>query len=168
MPKPANKKDLLEACGGEYTALMELLSDLSRQQLHGEFPERMMNRNVRDVLAHLHHWQVMLLGWVQEAEAGKKPVMPAEGYKWSETPALNRQINKQYSNASLKKVRGLLDASHAATIALIDRHSNKQLFTKRHFAWTGSTSLGAYIIANSSSHYAWGRRTIQNAIQELG
>jgi hypothetical protein len=65
-------------------------------QWHVDFPEGTLNRNLRDVLGHLHHWHLMLLDWYAVGMSGKKAAMPAEGYKWSETPALNRWIWEQY------------------------------------------------------------------------
>ena len=163
MPKPTTKNELLQACTTEYVALIELLDGLTARQLQTEFPPDMLNRNVRDVLAHLHHWHLLLMTWFTTAQAGEKPVMPSPGYKWSETPALNRKINKTYSKKSLKSVRKMLNDSHAEIMKLINQHTNKELFTKKRFEWTGSTSLGAYIIANSSSHYGWARKLIKKA-----
>lgn len=33
-----------------------------------------------------------------------------------------------------------------------------ELFTKRLYSWTGSTSLGAYLVSSTSSHYDWGKK----------
>ena len=163
MPKPQGKHELLTACESEFAALVELIDGLPAEKQNMDFPAAMMNRNVRDVLAHLHHWHVLLLSWYETAEQGGAPQMPTAEHKWSETPALNREINKRYSKQSLKNVRAALQDSHAQIVELINGHSNKQLFTKKHYAWTGSTSLGAYIISNSSSHYGWARKLIKAA-----
>ena len=124
------------------------------------FPEGTMNRNIRDVLAHLHHWHCMLLGWYTEGKKGKQPVMPAEGYGWKDTPALNKRIWQDYQEYSLEEVRSLLDISYEAVQKIILKHSDKDLFEKKKYKWTGSTSLAAYLIANTSSHYNWAYRLI--------
>jgi hypothetical protein len=39
--------------------------------------------------------------------------------------------------------------------ALVERHEEADLFTKKRYAWTGSTSLGSYAVSCTSSHYTW-------------
>eukprot|EP01030_Chromulinospumella_sphaerica_P020127 gene20127-20032_t len=38
----------------------------------------------------------MFLQWYEDGMKGLKPEMPAKGYTWKETPALNREINSRY------------------------------------------------------------------------
>ncbi len=54
------------------------------------FPEGTLNRNIRDVLAHLHEWHLMVQGGYDR----EKPDIPAKGYTWKTTPDLNREIQK--------------------------------------------------------------------------
>ena len=51
--------------------------------------------------------------------------------------------------------------SHKETMALIEKHTDDELFSKKKYPWTGTTSLGAYFISNTSSHYNWGLKTIK-------
>ena len=44
---------------------------------------------------------------------------------------------------------------------LIAAHTQQQLFDKGVYAWTGSTTLGAYLVSSTSSHYAWGVKTLK-------
>jgi hypothetical protein len=44
---------------------------------------------------------------------------------------------------------------------LIQKHSDEELFTKKRYAWTGTTSLGAYMISATSSHYDWALKTMR-------
>ncbi|MBK7638470.1 MAG: ClbS/DfsB family four-helix bundle protein [Saprospiraceae bacterium] len=37
-----------------------------------------MNRNIKDVLAHLHQWHVMMIGWYDCGMKGEKPDIPAK------------------------------------------------------------------------------------------
>lgn len=47
---------------------------------------------VCDLVAHLEEWHQMFLGWYEQGLRGATPEMPARGYKWSQTPQLNRAI----------------------------------------------------------------------------
>jgi hypothetical protein len=51
--------------------------------------------------------------------------------------------------------------SYKDIIALIEKHSNDELFTKKKYQWTGTTSLGSYFISSTSSHYDWGLKTVK-------
>ena len=161
MPRPTTKKELLETSQANYQKLITLIDGLSKTQLHAEFPEGTLNRNVRDVLAHLHHWNLMTLEWYRVGMSGEKPSMPAEGYTWKTLPALNKAIQKEYAKQSLKKVRELFNDSFQQLQAHIQKHSNKELFEKKRYAWTGSTSMGSYFVSAASSHYVWGYKLIK-------
>ena len=88
MPRPKNKQELINQSEGNYQKLLELIAGYSDAELNKEFPEGYMNRNIRDVLGHLHHWHLMMLDWYKVGMAGDKPEMPAKGYTWKTTPAL--------------------------------------------------------------------------------
>ncbi len=79
-----------------------------------EFPEGTLNRNVSDVLTHLHHWHLMMLKWYEVGMAGEKPEMPAIAYTWKTVPELNRWIHQEYQNTSLGTARVKLADSHRA------------------------------------------------------
>ena len=163
MPRPKNKTELQSLSQANYARLLSLIDSYSDEEQRSAFPEGTLNRNIRDVLGHLHHWHLLCLGWVAEAAAGHKPELPAPGYTWKTTPELNRHINSLYQDKSLIEIRQLLDDSFQNIQALIDRHSEQELFTKKYYPWTGSTSLGAYLISASSSHYDWAYKLIRKA-----
>lgn len=161
MPKPKSKAELLSLSKENFERLFRLIEGLSEEEKSSEFPKGTMNRTIRDVLAHLHHWHIMLLGWYKEGMKGIKPAMPSSTYTWKETPALNRMIWEKYQNTNLSEISQLLDASYHEVQKIIEKHSNEELFEKKRYKWTGSTSLAAYLIANSSSHYLWAYRLIK-------
>ncbi|MFC1239685.1 ClbS/DfsB family four-helix bundle protein [Treponema vincentii] len=44
--------------------------------------------------------------------------------------------------------------------------SNEELFTKKVFDWTGTTSLGSYCVSATSSHYDWATKDIKKALKK--
>ena len=46
-------------------------------------------------------------------------------------------------------------------MTVIDAYDSDDLFTKRRYPWTRSTSVGAYIVSATSSHYAWASKLIR-------
>ena len=161
MPKPRNKQELLDLSQKNLESLNQLIDALPADQQLREFAPGTLNRNIRDVLGHVYHWQLMMLDWYKLGMSGKKPDMPARGYTWKTVPDLNRKINDLYADAPLNQVRLWLNESHFQLRSLIMQHSDEELFTKKFYKWTGSTSLGAYLISATSSHYDWGRRLIR-------
>jgi len=113
------------------------------------------------VAAHLYHWHLMFLNWYEVGMRGEKPIIPAEGYTWKTTPELNRVIQRQYHAVPLEEVRRLFEASHRQLTDLISGHSDEELFEKKRYIWTGATSLGAYFVSATSSHYDWGLKLIK-------
>jgi hypothetical protein len=117
--------------------------------------------SVKDLLAHLHAWQEMTLNWEQAGSAGEHPSIPAEGYTFAETPALNEAIHQRSMNDAWDDVVARLRVTHSELRAVIERYSGDDLFTKQRFAWTRSTSVGAYLVSATSSHYAWASKLIR-------
>lgn len=165
MAKPINKKDLLIQSEKNYKSLLDYIGELSVQSKTKAFKEGMLNQNIRDVVAHLQHWHLLQLGWYEAGMKGDKPSMPAEGYTWSAMPQLNLMIREIYKDITLNDAMVKLESSHARIMKLIEGHTDEELFAKKKYPWTGSTSLGAYIISATSSHYAWALKLIKKQMK---
>ena len=55
MPRPKTKDELIESSHENFRKLDDFINTFSEQEQHREFPKGTLNRNIRDVLAHLHH-----------------------------------------------------------------------------------------------------------------
>lgn len=163
MPRPKTKEELLFQSQGNYQKLIDLVNSFSVEEQQKDFPKGTMNRNIRDVLAHLHHWHLMFLEWYKIGMNGKKPPMPAKDYTWKMTPELNRWIFEKYQKMELSEAKKCFENSHQKVQHLIENHSNEELFTKKKYHWTGSTSLGSYLVSTTSSHYQWGIQLIKKS-----
>ena len=163
MPRPKNKTELLDLSQGNSELLTSFIENLSEQEQLKEFPIGTMNRNIRDVLMHLHHWHLMMIKWYEVGMSGEKPAIPAEGYTWKTTPDLNKWIQEKYQDTSLADAKIAFQASHQKVRSLIEQHSDEELFEKKKYKWTGTTSLGAYLISATSSHYDWALKLIKKA-----
>lgn len=163
MPRPKTKAELLSQSAQGFEDLKAYIDGLEEIAKNAVFPKGTMNRNIRDVLAHLHHWHLLFLEWYRVGMAGGKPEMPASGYSWKTTPALNLMIWESCQSASLSDIQALLEQSHNQVHAIIEDHSEEELFEKKKYKWTGATSLGAYLVSATSSHYAWALKLIKKA-----
>ncbi|MCB1159152.1 MAG: ClbS/DfsB family four-helix bundle protein [Leptospiraceae bacterium] len=163
MARPKNKTELLDLSKKNFEFLMDFIENLSQEEQNAEFPKGTMNRNIRDVLMHLHHWHLMMLEWYTIGMKGEKPDMPAKGYTWKTTPELNRWIWEKYRDTSLKEAKLHFKSSYKKIRSLIEKHNDEELFEKKKYKWTGTTSLGAYLVSATSSHYDWGIKLIKKA-----
>jgi hypothetical protein len=161
MPRPKNKTDLIELGHANFNKLMDFVESMPMDQQEKEFPKGTLNRNIRDVLAHLHEWHLMMEEWYSVGMKGDKPYMPGKGYTWKTLPDLNKKINEQYATMPLAEAKKLLKQSFVLIQNIIKSHSNEELFTKKRYKWTGTTSLGAYLVSNTSSHYDWAFKLIK-------
>jgi hypothetical protein len=165
MPRPTNKEQLKEATSANYSKLLTFIQDLSDEEIRQNFPSNMLNRNVRDVLAHLYHWHLLFFKWYEKGMKGEKPAIPEEGYSWKTTPDLNHKIRELYSGIPITQIFTLLENSHSKLMKIIDSHSEEELFEKKRFKWTGTTSLAAYAIGAGSSHYDWALKIVKKGLK---
>ncbi|MDR0365567.1 MAG: ClbS/DfsB family four-helix bundle protein, partial [Bifidobacteriaceae bacterium] len=156
MARPTTRDDLLAAAADGFAKLTGLVDGLPAGAVDAEFAFEDRDRNVRDVLWHLHAWHEMVIGWhrVGTIEGGV-PAVPGEGYTWKTLPELNLKAWERGQLVPLADARAAFEGSHAQVVKLIDSHTNDQLFSRGLYPWTKSTTLGAYFVSATSSHYDW-------------
>ena len=163
MPRPTTKKQLLETIEIEQKALEGLLAGLSPAQMIQ--PGVMGEWSVKDALAHLIEWEHMVLSWHSAGLRGEVPVTPAEDFNWAQLPQLNQQIYEKHRNKALTDIQKEFKSSYKKTLNTIQGLSEEDLFTRGRYAWTRSTTLGAYFISNTSSHYHWARTEMKKGLK---
>ncbi len=80
---------------------------------------------------------------------------------------MNVEFFKKHQRTSLEDSIEMLKKSHKKSLALIQKFSNEELFTKKHYSWTGTTSLGSYCISATSSHYDWAMKKLRAHIKNV-
>lgn len=166
MARPTNKSELLIAAQEQFTKLWKLLDLMTEEEQNATFIFEDRDRNLRDVLTHLYEWHQMMASWhkIGTLEGGI-PHVPGEGYTWKTLPDLNRTIWEKYQNTTLSDAKENLKESHSMIIKLIEAHTNEELFSKSIYKWTKTTTLGAYFVSNTSSHYDWAIKKIKKHIK---
>ncbi|MGB9375370.1 MAG: ClbS/DfsB family four-helix bundle protein [Jiangellales bacterium] len=159
MGRPATRDELLARIDSDFEALWRSVEtvpgpDRQRGQACGDW-------TVKDLLAHLDAWHEMFLAWEAVGRAGGKPPIPAPGLTWKQTPQLNEQIWLRTRDDSWDDVAARLTASHARIRDVVASYSHDDLFTKKRFEWTGSTSVGSYATSATTSHYDWARKQVR-------
>lgn len=179
MARPTTKEELVRAATEQYETLCQLIKSLSEaaQEADFAFSEAFLakkkekhwrrDQNLRDVLIHLYEWHCLLLDFVENNQQKPgTPFLPAP-YNWRNYGELNQIFTKKHQHTSLAEAKKLLADSHRKILALVDSFNEEQLFTKKHYSWTGSSNLASYCISASSSHYDWAIKKIK-AYQKQG
>ena len=161
MSRPSTKDALLELAEKNYNELMNVIDSLSLEEQKGIFPFEGRDRQIRDCLVHLYEWHNLFIKWAQSNLDGNFiPFLP-EPYNWKNYPEMNIKFWEKHQSTSLDAAKNLFMLTHEQCIELINQFSNEELFIKKHFNWTGTTSLGSYAVSATSSHYEWALKIIK-------
>ena len=166
MARPTCKTDLEQAASEWFAKLWTLIDSMTEEEQNAAFLFEDRDKNLRDVLVHLYEWHQMVKTWhrIGTLEGGM-PHVPGEGYTWKTLPALNMEIWKKYQNVPLADAKTMLHESHSMVMELIAPHSNEELFERNVYKWTKSSTLGAYFISATSSHYDWAMKKLKKHIK---
>ena len=165
MSRPTTKPDLIKAANEQFEKMWKLIASMTDDEQNATFSfgdisskreahwER--DKSLRDVLVHLYEWHQLLLNWIQANQNGEaKPFLP-EPYNWKTYSQMNVEFWEKHQSTSYEDSERMLRDSHKKVMNLIERFSNEELFETKHYSWTGTTSLGAYCVSATSSHYDW-------------
>lgn len=61
----------------------------------------------------------------------------------------------------LTDVREAFETSQALVVGVIESNTNDELFSRGRYPWTKSTTLGAYFVSATSSHYDWAMKKLR-------
>ncbi len=161
MGRPQTKSELLHAAHAEFDRLWSVVATVRTEDRAR--PGVCETWSLKDVLAHLDAWHEMFLKWEAAGSRGEKPPMPASGFSWAETPALNEAIYQRCKTDEWDDVVKRLHDSHAKVLTRLEAYDEDDLFTKKRFAWTKSTSVASYAISATSSHYSWATKLIKKS-----
>ena len=171
MARATTKADLVTSANEQFEKMWKLIDTMSDEQQNSTFGKEMAtagkeahwsrDKNLRDILVHLYEWHLLLLNWIKVNSSGEhKPFLP-EPYNWKTYPTMNVEFWKKHQHIPLKEAKAKLKESHKDVMALIETFSNEELFAKGVFDWTGTSTLGAYCVSATASHYDWAIKKIK-------
>ncbi|WP_291379487.1 ClbS/DfsB family four-helix bundle protein [Demequina sp.] len=165
MARPQSQGELLDASEASFAKLMALIDSMSEEQRVAEFAFEDRDRNVRDVLVHLHEWHLLLLNWAESNLAGDAASFLPEGYTWTNYAGMNVGFRDRHAQTTLDQALEMVAESRARVRALITARTGEELFTKKFYPWTGTTSLGAYCVSATSSHDEWAMKKLRKHVR---
>ena len=176
MGRPTTKPELIRAATEKFTKMLDIISSITEDERQTKFnfgdtigkeAHWTRDENIKDVLVHLYEWHVLLIEWVEKNKSGeKKPFLP-EPYNWKTYGEMNVGFWEKHKNTSYESATEMLKESHEKVLALIENFSDEELFKKKHFDWTGTSTLGSYCVSATSSHYEWATKKVKLHIKTL-
>ena len=171
MSRPTTKPDLIKMANEKFDNIWKLINDMTDDERNAAFnfgdsfnkkeAHWKRDKNIRDVLVHLYEWHQLLLSWIKANKKGEaKPFIP-KPYNWKTYGDMNVEFWEKHQSTTYADSKKMLLESHKKVLDLIEQFSNEELFTNKHFNWTGTTSLGSYCVSATASHYDWAIKKIK-------
>ncbi len=171
MARPKTKAELVEVSNGNFEKLWQQIDSLSENEFNTEFDfsndekkkeaHWSRDKNIRDILIHLYEWHRLAIDWVIKNRGGEKSDFLPEPYTFKNYADMNVKFWEKHQNTPYEKSIEMLKGSHDELMQIVDELTNEELFTKKYFDWTGTTSVGSYLISATSSHYEWAIKKIK-------
>ena len=171
MPRPQTKNDLIEAADLNYDKFLKLIDSMTEIELSTEFDFSSdtkkkeahwgRDKNLRDILIHLHEWHNLMLEWITNNKAGLHKPFLMEGYNWKTYGAMNILFWQRNQGVTLDMALEQFKESHSKIMDIIQTMSNEELFQKNVYDWVGGSTIGSYFISVTSSHYDWAMKKIK-------
>ena len=162
MANPKNKQELLASMTDGYAKLCEQMAKLSDEEKVKAFdfaadPKKcgvrwMYDRCLRDLLAHLYEWQVLMREFVRNIREGHpRDYLPDEYRK--NYHEMDRMLVEKHQGTSLEEAKNLLDQTHQEMLSLVESFTDEELFAKGVFKCTYTTTMAAYFESVTTSSY---------------
>lgn len=171
MPRPKSKSELIKAAETNYSEWMELIDSMTEKELNTAFDfsadekkkeaHWKRDKNLRDVMIHLHEWHNLLLKWLENNKSGIQKPFLMEGYNWRTYGDMNIVFWKKGQSTTLEDAMEKVNESHKKVMAEMESMTNEELFTKNVYDWVGGSTIGSYFIGVTSSHYDWAIKKIK-------
>jgi hypothetical protein len=174
MSRATTKPDLIRVANEQFEKMWKLIDSMSdtTQNVTFNFGAEMgkeahwgRDKNLRDVLVHLYEWHQLLLNWINANQIGEAKSFLPEPYNWKTYGTMNVEFWNKHQTTSYDNSKEMLRNSHQKVMDLIAGFNNDELFGKRVLTWTGTSTLGAYCVSATASHYDWAMKKIKAHIK---
>ena len=162
MANPTTKQELLAFIADSYAKLLEQTGKLSEVEAETLFnfasdPKKcgvrwQYDRCLRDLLIHLHEWQVLMREFVQNIRNGHPRDYLPDEYRRNYHD-MDKMLVEKHQNTPLDEAKQLLQQTHEEMLDLADSFTEEELFTKGFYKNTYTTNMAAYFMSVTTSPY---------------
>jgi len=165
MPIPTSRADLVEQFSDAFEKLRDELAaagpDIASLDCVDDW-------TVKDVLAVRSWWTHSVVDWVEAGREGRELTLPAEGYRWNETPRLNRDIVAVASEQSYQSIVNRLEEGFQRVMRCVDSLSDRELLDAGVFPWAGKWPVSRWISINTTRQYVTARTYVRRVVRTFG
>ena len=165
MPIPTTRAELTDMVTSTWN---KLAVDLERVDAEVAEAVCVDEWTVREMLSVRVWWTESVLDWVDAGKRGERPVTPAPGYEWRETPRLNADIVEKSRALTFETLVQRLTAGAERVRTTIESLDDRELLDRRHFEWAGSYPIARWISINTARQYTTARTYVRRALRESG
>lgn len=176
MANPKTKQELLAAMTDGYTKLKEQIAKMSQDEISAPFdfvsdPKKcgvrwQYDKCLRDLLIHLHEWQVLMREFVQNIREGhQRDYLPDEYRK--NYHEMDKMLVEKHQQTPLEDATRLLDETHDEMMSLAESFTEEELFTKGFYKCTYTTTMAAYFVSVTSSPYSQAVKLLKTHQKQL-
>ena len=162
MPIPKTRPELRESVCSTFRKLSDDLDAAGPRA--GNLP-CVDDWSIKDLLAVRVWWTTSVIDWIEDGRRGDTPVIPAEGFRWSETPRLNANIVKKSRRDSYRAIRAKLQRAFERVIQTIDALDDRELLDAGAYEWAGKYPLSRWISINTTRQYTTARSFVRRALK---
>ena len=123
--------------------------------------------SVKDVLAHLAHWESLMPGWVEAARQGVNVQTPAPDLTWKQLDIFNQRIYTQYRNMPLDEVRQYFQDAHTELMQMAETMPEEEMLERGRYSFTGGGAVFDWLNA-FAAHDMWGKTKIRAWLKSKG
>ncbi len=163
MPIPKSRKELTDLVSSSGAKLIRELQEAGPDVDNLRCVD---DWTIKDLLAVRAWWTESVLDWIEAGRRGEKPVTPAPGYTWQETPRLNADIIKTARRDSYDQTRARLKTGIERVLATIETLDDTELLEPGVFEWAGKWPIARWVSINTARQYTTARTYVRRALRE--
>ena len=162
MANPTTKQELLASISDGYAKLCDQIAKLSDEEKLKQFDFSADQKKcgvrwqydscLRDLLIHLHEWQVLMREFVQNIREGHPRDYLPDEYRRN-YHEMDKMLVEKHQNTPLEDADGLLRQTHEEMLSLADSFTEQELFIKGYYKNTYTTTMAAYFVSVTTSPY---------------
>lgn len=159
---PRDRTHLISLIDSQFAKLWDLIEALTKNEALYKVDD---DFTIKDLIAIRVWWSSAVLKWVKAGQEGKTITIPAKGFTWRDTPALNSKIAEESRTKSFASLRKKLATNKEKILALVSELSNTELEQLNVYDWTGKWPVMRWVSVSTSSQYTSAARQIRKALK---
>ena len=162
MANPKNKQELMASIIDGYAKLCDQIAKMSDEEKLAPFDfaadlkkcgvRWQYDRCLRDLLIHLHEWQVLMREFVNNIREGHPRDYLPDEYRRN-YHEMDKMLVEKHQGTPLEDADRLLHETQEEMLSLADSFTEEELFTKGFYENTYTTTMAAYFVSVTTSPY---------------